>query len=134
MLSSQAASSRSACIWKLLVEQHGAILHVVDVGTHLVHAVGGLDGHHVVDAGLAEAAVGQVDGLVAAVAQEDALGGHALHLGYLCLQLQLQRVGIAVQRCVVGVLVGIEKHVGLVAGIFVACTAVGCQRPDVRSY
>ena len=52
----------------LFVEQHRAIFDIVDVGTHLIHAIGRLDGHHIVFTGIAETTVGQIDGLVASVA------------------------------------------------------------------
>ena len=53
----------------LLAERHFAHLDVVDVGGDAVHAVGRGDRDGVVDAGAAEDAVGEVDGLVAAVAE-----------------------------------------------------------------
>ena len=116
---------------ELFVEQHRTVLHVVDVGTDLVHTVGGLDGNDIVAAGLTEDAVGQVDGLVATVAEEDVLLANALHLSQGCLQLELQGVGVAVVRLVVWVLVGIEEYTCLTAGILVTGRAIGCERPDI---
>ena len=115
----------------LLVEQHCAILYVVDIGTHLVHAVGGLDGHYVIHARLAETAVGQVDGLVATVAQEYALGGHSLYLRDGCLELELQWVGVAIEWRIVRILVSIEKHSRLASSVLIASAAVWCQTPDI---
>ena len=116
---------------ELLVEQHGTILNIVDVGTYTIHAVGRLYGHHIVDARTAEDAVRQVDGLVATVAQEGVVGGDALHSLNLLLQFCLKRVGIAVQRVSVGILVSIEKHMSRVTGILVAGTTIGSKAPDV---
>ena len=104
---------------EVLVKQNLTALDVVDVGTHLVHAVGGCDAHYVVAPWLAENAEGQVDGLVAAVAEEDVLGRHALDLLQHGFQFTLQGVGIAVVGCVVRILVGIEKHVCLLARVLV---------------
>lgn len=94
--SSHAASRLVGMHLEVVVQQDATVLHVVDVGTHLIHAVCRLDGHHVVTARLAEDAVSQVDGLVAAVAQEYHVLGHALHLLQQLLRLALQRVGVAV--------------------------------------
>ena len=116
---------------EMLVEQYGTILYVVDIGAHLIHTVGGLDGHYIIHAWLAETAIGQVDGLVATVAQKDALGRHAFYLGDGLLELQLQGVGVAVIRRIVRVLVGIEKHPGLAASVLVTSAAVWCQAPDI---
>ena len=116
---------------EVVVQQDATVLHVVDVGTHLIHAVRRLDGHHVVTPRLAEDAVSQVDGLVAAVAQEYHVLGHALHLLQQLLQLALQRVGVAVVGGVVRILVGIEEDVSLLARIFITGTAVRSQAPDV---
>ena len=99
----------------VVVKENLTILDVVDVGAHLIHAVCGFYGYDIVAPWLAEDAVGQVNGLVAAVAQEDVFGRHALDLGEHLLQLALQGVGITVIRCVIRVLVGIEKDVGFFA-------------------
>ena len=117
----------------VLVEQHGAILDVVDVGTYLVHAVGGLDGYDIVFSRFTEDAIGQVDGLVAAIAQENHLCRDAFLFGYLLFQFTLQRVRIAVKGRIVWILVGIEEHMCLMAGIFIACAAIGSKAPDVWS-
>lgn len=78
---------------EIRVELHLAVLHVVDIGTDLIHAVGRLDGHHVVDARTAERPERKVDGLVAAVAQEDMLGRYLLDTPDQSLQFPLQRSG-----------------------------------------
>ena len=118
----------------MAVEQDRTVFHVVDIGAYTIHAVSGFDGHHIVDARTGEAPVDKVDGLVAAIAKEDVALGHLLDLRDKCLQLTLQRVGIAVERTIVGILVGIEKHMGIVPAILVAGTAVGRQRPDIGPY
>ena len=52
-------------------EWYGAVFDIVDVCAYAIHAVGGLDGYDVVCAWLAEDAVYEVDGFVAAVAEKD---------------------------------------------------------------
>ena len=74
----------------VLVQQNGTILDVVDVGTYLVHAIRGGDGHHIVYTRIAEHTISQVDGLVAAVAQEYHILGHPLHLLQHTFQFTLQ--------------------------------------------
>ena len=74
---------------EVLVQQYRTILHIVNVGTHLVHAIGRLDGHDVVHFRLTETAVHQVYGFVAAVAHEGVVNGYALHLLDFLLQFSL---------------------------------------------
>ena len=74
---------------EVLVKKHLAVFDVVDVGTHLIHAVGGGDADHVVDTRLAENAIDKVDGLVASVAQEDVLSKYALDLRQPVFQFPL---------------------------------------------
>ena len=62
------------------VKAHRTIFHIVDVGTYAVHAVSGFDSHHIIYLRFGEATVHEVDGLVAAVAEEDVLCRYALHL------------------------------------------------------
>ena len=109
-------------------------LDVVDVGGDAVHAVGRGDRDGVVDAGAAEDAVGEVDGLVAAVADEDLLPAHSFQGGDALFQILLVRVGVAVDPVLVGVFVGVEPCRYLPAGIFVAGRGVGFQRPDVGAH
>ena len=109
------------------------VVHVVDISTNLVHAIGRMNSYHAVHPGGAERTENQVDGLVAAVAQEDALRRHALVGGNLLLQLPLQRVGVAVVRGVVRALVRIQEHVGSLAGILIAGGAVGFELQDIRA-
>ena len=104
----------------VLVQQNGTILDVVDVGTYLVHTIRGGDGHHIVYTRIAEYTISQVDGLVAAVAQEYHILGHPLHLLQHTFQFALQRVGITVVGCVIRILVGIQKHMRLMARILIA--------------
>ena len=59
---------------------YGAVFHIVDVGAYLIHTVGWLYCHHVVNLGFGEAAIHQVDGLVASVAEEDIIRRHTLYL------------------------------------------------------
>ena len=112
------------CYLIILIEQHSAILGVVDVGTYLIHTVGWLDGNNVINAWLAETAVGQVDSLVATIAQEDVVCGHSLDLAECSLKLQLQWVGVAVERLIVWILVSIEKHASLPTSVLIASAAV----------
>ena len=101
-------------------ERHLAQLHVVDVRRHAVHAVGGGDGHGVVETGLAENAEAEVDGFVATVAHKNLLGRQALDLREQRLELLLVRVGVAVHAVVVRTLVGIEPHGNVAALVVVA--------------
>jgi hypothetical protein len=87
--SSTAASSLSALKPKWLVEQHLAVFHIVCVGCHLIHAIGRFYRHHVIDLRLAESAVYEVDGLIAAVAEEYLFGTNLLLTGYDFLQVAL---------------------------------------------
>ena len=107
---------------------------MIDVGAYLIHAVCRLNGYDIVATRLAEYAVGQVDGFVAAVAKEYHVGWNTLHLGYLLLQLALKGVWIAVIGVVIRILVGIEEYVSLLAGIFVASGRVGGETPDIGAY
>ncbi len=79
-----------------VVERNRPILDVVDGSTHLIHAICGFYGHHVVDARLAEASIGKVYGLVATVAEANLLFFHAFNACYDLLQVNLQGVRIAV--------------------------------------
>ena len=117
----------------MLVEQHRTIFHIIDVGTDLIHAVCRLYGHHIVDARTGEAAVWKVDGFIATIAEEDLIHGHAFHLCQFLLHLQLQRVGIAVQRTIIRILIGIEEYAGFHAFIFIARRGIGFQIPDIRT-
>ena len=107
------------------VEAHRSILHIVDVGTYAIHAVGGFDSHYIVNLRFGEAAIHEVDGLVAAVAEEDVLSRYALHLRQFVLEGKLEWVGVAVVGIVIGVLVGIEIHTCVPAAELVAGAAVG---------
>ena len=111
-----------------------AHLDVVDVGGDAVHAVGRGDRNGVVDARTAEDAVAEVDGLVAAVADEDLFFAHAFQRGDLLFEKLLMRVGVAVDTVVVGVFVGVEPRRDLSAGKLVAGRGVGFQRPDVGAH
>ena len=112
-------------------EKHFAVFHIVDVGTDLVHAVGGLDGHDIVALWHTKDTEYKVNGFVAAVAEKDLRGFHPLQRGYGLLQLFLQRVGITVERHVVRTLVGIEKRVRGFAVILITGRAVGLESPNV---
>ena len=63
--------------------------------------------------GIAEYTISQINGLVAAIAEEDVFFRHALHLLQHAFQFTLQRVWIAVVWTVIGILVSIEEHVRL---------------------
>lgn len=161
-------------------EGHLDDVDVVDLGGHGVHAVRRGARQDAVLAGDAEAAQQGVDGLVAADADEqvlgaDGLGGVGVRVAQPAeqlLQLGLVRVGVSVQTerieaaegragvlnggwvegRSVGVLVGVEEHVGAVVLVVTACvrasrfvrrggsffcllscTAVRLQRQDVGS-
>ena len=117
---------------EVVVQLHFAQRHIVDVGRHAVHAVAGTDGDGVVHARDAEDAEAEVDGLVAAVADEDTVRADALESGDARLQGFLTGVGIAVVAIVEGIFVGVEENAD-VSFIFIACGGVGGQRGDVRT-
>ena len=94
---------------EMLVQQDFTIGHIVNLGRHQIHAVGRLNGYDIVPARLAKGPKHQVDGLITAIAQEDMLGSYTLQLGQILLQLPLQRIGIPVVGCIIGVLIGIKK-------------------------
>ena len=62
------------------LQAYCAIFHIVDVGTYAIHAVGGFDGHHIIYLGFGEATIHEVDGFVAAIAEEDIFCRNALDL------------------------------------------------------
>ena len=97
---------------------------------YLVHPVTGADGHGVVSARRAEETEHQVDRLVTAVAEEEALRRDALERGKALLQGLLARVRIAVDAILVGILVGVQEDVGRTAA-FVPRRAVGGEGRDV---
>mmetsp|Transcript_7734 Transcript_7734/g.11665 ORF Transcript_7734/g.11665 Transcript_7734/m.11665 type:complete len:419 (-) Transcript_7734:12-1268(-) len=109
---------------------------VVHLGAHLVHAVGGRRGEDPVRARPAEDAHQQVDGLIAAHAQEDLLRPHAADAPDELLHLAHVRVRVPVERQVVrrrdagadAVLVRVQEDALVVV---VARAAVGLQREDV---
>ena len=94
---------------EMLVQQDFTIGHIVNLCRHQIHAVGRLNGYDIVPARLAKGPKHQVDGLITAIAQEDMLGSYTLQLGQILLQLPLQRIGIPVVGCIIGVLIGIKK-------------------------
>ena len=116
---------------EVVAERHFAQFNVVDGRRDAVHAVGRCDRDRVVDARPAEDAVGQIDRLVAAAADEDTVGGDALACGEHFPQPLLARIGIAVDAVVVGTFVGVEPHVDALAAVLVACGGVGGERADV---
>ena len=117
-----------------VVQQDGAIGHVVDVRTHFIHTVSRSYRHHVVRLRFAENPECQVDGFVTAVAEEDLSGLHALDGSQHLFHLQLQRVGIAVVRGIIRILVRIEKDGSRRTLVFVTGRTVRLQRPDVRAH
>ena len=117
----------------VLVEQHGAILHVVHIGTHLIHSVCRRNRYNIVLARTAEHTVNQVDGLIRTVAQENLVFRNLFNLAHLLLQFQLQRIRISVVRVIIWILVGIEEDAGISASEFRASATVWCQVPDVFS-
>ena len=121
----------TGCGLVVLVEIDCAVIDIVDVGTHLIHTVGGCNGHHVVHARVAEDAIDQVDGLIASVAKEDVLNRNILDRRNDLLEFLLQRVGIAVDAVVERILVGIKVGRGSDALEFVAGTTVGLELPDI---
>ena len=119
------------CHLIVLIKQHLPILHVIDIGTYLIHAIGWSNGYNIVLTRATEHTVNQIDGLVGTVAQEDFLFRHTLYLTDLLLQLHLKRVWIAIVRVVIWILVGIEEYAGISAGEFCSSATVWCQVPDV---
>ena len=117
----------------VLIEQHRAILHIVDISTHLIHTVGRSDGYHIILARATEYTVNQVDGLIRAIAQEYLVFSYPLDLTYLFFQFHLQWVRVSIIRVVIGILVGIEEDAGISASEFRASATVRCQVPDVFS-
>ena len=117
----------------VLIEQHRAILHVVHIGTHLIHSVGRRNRYHIVLARTTEHTVNQVDGLIRAIAQENLVFSYPLDLTHLLFQFHLQWVRVSVIRVIIGILVGIEEDAGISASEFRASATVRCQVPDVFS-
>ena len=115
---------------KIFSEQHRMQADIVGGRCHGIHAVTGGDGYDVVAPGGAEHPEYQVDGFVAAVAQEDALDRYALDGGNLFLEDLLVRVGVAVPAGRVGAFVCIEEDAHR-SGIFVARGGIGGQLGDV---
>jgi hypothetical protein len=99
----------------MFVEQHGAILNIIDVGADLVHAVGRFNSHDIVDLRTAKHTVDKIYRLIRAVAEKDVAGWYLFDFRELALYLLLKRIWIAIVGAVVRVLVGIEENVSLVA-------------------
>ena len=102
-------------------QRNAAQGHVVDVGRHGIHPVTGDDGHGVVLPGHAENPEQQVDGFVAAIAQEDVVHRQALEGGNLFLHAQLPGIRVAVvAQPGIGAFIGVQEDLrgalGLVAG------------------
>ena len=115
----------------MIIEQHRAILNIIDIGANLIHSVGRFDGNDIILARITETTIWQVNSLVASISKEDTILWHTLNLRQLSLQLQLQRIRIAVEGGVIGVLVGIEEYTCLSAGILVPGAAIRCQIPYI---
>ncbi len=81
---------------------------------------------------LTESTEDQVDSFIATIAQENMLGRHLLYLGKFRFQFPLHRVGIAVVRQVVRILVRIEKYRCRYTFIFITCRRIRFQTPDIR--
>ncbi len=90
-------------------EQLLTAFHTVEVGQHLVHAVGGRQDNHVVLPRFAVGAKNQVEHLITTIAEKDAVGIHALDGRDALLQCALQRVGITVHTRLEWTFVGIKK-------------------------
>ena len=58
---------------------------------------------------------------------------YPLQLTKNLLQLELQRVGIAVEGLIIGVFVGVKEDAGLATSILVARRTIRGQAPDVLS-
>ena len=114
----------------IIVKQYGPILHIVDVGTHLIHTVCRLYSHHVVALWSAEYPVNQVDGFVGAVAQEYVFRRYLLYFRQFCFQFCLQGLRVTVEGFVVRILIGIKKYMGLMPGEFVP----SCKVPVAKYY
>ena len=55
---------------EILIKLHFTVLHIVHLGTHLIHAIRRVDSHHVVYPRTAERPIHQVDGFIAPVSEE----------------------------------------------------------------
>ena len=117
----------------IFIEQHRAILHIVDVCTNFIHSVSRCNSYYIILARAAEYTVNQIDGLVGTVAQEDFLFSHTLNLADLLLQFNLQRIRIAIVRVIIWIFVGVEEDAGISACKLRTGATVRCQIPDVLS-
>ena len=122
------------CSLERVVKKHCSVFHIIDVCAHFVHAVCWLDGDNIVNTRTCKAAVSKVNRLVGAVAEEYVFRRNAFHGGQALFQFTLQGVGIAVERGVVRIFVGIEKNLCTAASELVACAAVRLQRKYVGTY
>ena len=118
---------------EVLVQQNFAVLHIIDFRSHQIHAIRRLNGHDIVHPWLAKCPKHQVDGFVAAVAQEDMFRSHSFQFGEIFLQLPLHGVGITVVWIIVWILVGIQENRCRYPLVFIACRRVRLQLPDVRA-
>ena len=116
---------------KVVIQLHLAIFDIVHIGTYFIHSIAGINGHCIINAWIAEDAINQVDGLIATIATEDAVFAHSLHFGYLLFQCLLQWIWITVDRSVIWILVGIKEYAGIHPTVFITCTRVWCQIPNV---
>src|SRR5574344_2787873 len=94
---------------EVIIQQDGTVFYIIDVRAYLIHTVSRFNRHYIVNARITEDAVRQVDSLVTAVAQEDILRSHTLHLAQSHFHILLQRVGITVVRSIVRILIGIQE-------------------------
>ena len=117
----------------VLIEQHRAILHGVDISTNLIHTVCRSDGYHIILARATEHTVNQVNGLIRTIAQENLVFSYPLDLTHLLFQFHLQWVRVSVIRVIIGILVGIEEDAGISACKLRTGATVRCQIPDILS-
>ena len=117
---------------EIFFERNLSELHVVDVGAYAVHTVARRNRDGIVYPRLAEHAVAQVYGLVAAVADEKIFRPDALQGRDLLTDLFLPgRRRIAVHAVLIRVLVGIQEDTQS-SLVFVPRGRIGFQSGDVR--
>lgn len=52
---------------EILIEQHFTVLHIINVSTDLIHAVGRVDGHYIVHTGFTKSTEHQIDSFITAI-------------------------------------------------------------------
>ena len=95
---------------KIFIQQDFAVLHIVDLCTHLIHTVRRIYGHHIIYARFTKSTKNKIYGLIAAITQKDMFGTYLLYSGQFMFQLPLHRIRIAVVRHVIRIFIRIKKN------------------------